>query len=215
MELRHLETLVAIDEEGTFTAAADPLRTVQSNVSEQVRQLEGRARRARCSPGTAAARRRPSSAGGARPGPAIRRELDAAPRGAGRAAGAAGRATRHFGVVGTASRWLVPPLVARARTRRTGRVGCVVNEGASERLLAPSRGAGARARGGHRAGRGHATRRRASRRRGARRTRCPPAWSSTWPSRCRRRPRRAPADSAAGREPAARRDRRRSVRRGA
>ena len=40
MELRHLETLIAIDEEGTFTAAADALRTVQSNVSEQVRQLE-------------------------------------------------------------------------------------------------------------------------------------------------------------------------------
>jgi DNA-binding transcriptional LysR family regulator len=32
--------LIAIDEEGTFTAAADLLRTVQSNVSEQVRQLE-------------------------------------------------------------------------------------------------------------------------------------------------------------------------------
>ena len=40
MELRHLDTLVAIDEEGTFTAAADSLRTVQSNVSDQVRQLE-------------------------------------------------------------------------------------------------------------------------------------------------------------------------------
>src|SRR4051812_50011524 len=40
MELRHLETLIAIDEEGTFTAAADALRTVQSNVSDQVRQLE-------------------------------------------------------------------------------------------------------------------------------------------------------------------------------
>ena len=40
MELRHLETLIAIEEEGTFTAAADLMRTVQSNVSEQVRQLE-------------------------------------------------------------------------------------------------------------------------------------------------------------------------------
>src|SRR6478752_7850965 len=40
VELRHLETLIAIEEEGTFTAAADLLRTVQSNVSEQVRQLE-------------------------------------------------------------------------------------------------------------------------------------------------------------------------------
>jgi DNA-binding transcriptional LysR family regulator len=38
--LRHLETLVAIAEEGSFTAAADALNTVQSNVSDQVRQLE-------------------------------------------------------------------------------------------------------------------------------------------------------------------------------
>ena len=38
--LRHLETLLAIAEEGSFTAAADALNTVQSNVSDQVRQLE-------------------------------------------------------------------------------------------------------------------------------------------------------------------------------
>ena len=41
MELRHLETLLAIDQEGSFTAAADALNTVQSNVSDQIRQLEG------------------------------------------------------------------------------------------------------------------------------------------------------------------------------
>ena len=40
MDLRQLETLLAVAEEGTFTAAADRLHTVQSNVSEQVRQLE-------------------------------------------------------------------------------------------------------------------------------------------------------------------------------
>ena len=40
MELRHLDTLLAIAEEGSFTAAADALATVQSNVSLQVRQLE-------------------------------------------------------------------------------------------------------------------------------------------------------------------------------
>src|SRR5438067_2280309 len=40
MELRHLETLLAIDREGSFTAAADALNTVQSNVSDQIRQLE-------------------------------------------------------------------------------------------------------------------------------------------------------------------------------
>src|SRR6476619_4979949 len=40
MELRLLDTLLAIAEEGSFTAAADALATVQSNVSLQVRQLE-------------------------------------------------------------------------------------------------------------------------------------------------------------------------------
>jgi DNA-binding transcriptional LysR family regulator len=34
MELRHLDTLLAIAEQGSFTAAADALSTVQSNVSE-------------------------------------------------------------------------------------------------------------------------------------------------------------------------------------
>ena len=40
MELRHLDAVLAVAEEGSFTAAADLLATVQSNVSEQVRQLE-------------------------------------------------------------------------------------------------------------------------------------------------------------------------------
>ena len=41
MELRHLETLLAIAEEGSFTAAADALATVQSNVSDQVDEAAG------------------------------------------------------------------------------------------------------------------------------------------------------------------------------
>ena len=40
MLLRHLETLLSIAEEGSFTGAADALNTVQSNVSDQIRQLE-------------------------------------------------------------------------------------------------------------------------------------------------------------------------------
>ena len=40
MHLRHLETLLAVAETGSFTGAADQLHTVQSNVSEQIRQLE-------------------------------------------------------------------------------------------------------------------------------------------------------------------------------
>lgn len=133
MELRHLDTLIAIDETGTFTAAADALRTVQSNVSEQVRQLE------RELGTTLLARGR----GGARPTESgrvvldharrIRREIEllgeelAALRGL-----RVGNAS--FGVVGTASRWLVPQLVAHLRDEAPG-VRLLVHEGASERLL--------------------------------------------------------------------------------
>lgn len=134
MELRHLETLLAIAEEGSFTAAADALATVQSNVSDQVRQLEAelgvpllvRSRR-----GAA-----PTEFGllvleRAR---RVQRELEAM-RGdlallQGLEAGYA-----RLGVVGTASRWLVPALVADLRERAPG-VRLRVNEGASERLFA-------------------------------------------------------------------------------
>lgn len=40
MELRHLQALVAIEDHGTFSAAADHLGTVQSNVSAHVARLE-------------------------------------------------------------------------------------------------------------------------------------------------------------------------------
>ena len=40
MEIRHLDAVLAVADEGSFTAAADALSTVQSNVSGQVRQLE-------------------------------------------------------------------------------------------------------------------------------------------------------------------------------
>ena len=40
MEIRHLDALLAITESGSFSAAAEVLHTVQSNVSEQIRQLE-------------------------------------------------------------------------------------------------------------------------------------------------------------------------------
>ena len=40
MDVRQLEALLAVAETGSFTSAADRLHTVQSNVSEHVRQLE-------------------------------------------------------------------------------------------------------------------------------------------------------------------------------
>src|SRR5262249_3207823 len=134
MELRHLDTLLAIDEEGSFTAAADALATVQSNVSEQVRQLEAelgvqlltRGRRGAV-PTECGARVLAGARGVARELEAMRAALS---RLQGLEAGDAG-----FGPVGTASRWIVPRLVAELRSRAPG-IRLRVNEGASERLVA-------------------------------------------------------------------------------
>jgi DNA-binding transcriptional LysR family regulator len=134
MELRHLETLIAIDEEGTFTAAADSLRTVQSNVSEQVRQLEVELGVTLLARGRSGAT--PTQAGQVVLNHArrIRRELQMLHEDVAALQGLqVGRAS--FGIVGTASRWLVPALVADLRSRAPG-IELRVNEGASERLLA-------------------------------------------------------------------------------
>jgi LysR family hydrogen peroxide-inducible transcriptional activator len=133
MELRHLDTLLAIAEEGSFTAAADALATVQSNVSDQVRQLEAEL-------GVPLLVR---SRKGAEPtefgllvldrARRVNRELEAMRADLALLQGLdAGYA--RLGVVGTASRWLVPALVADLRDRAPG-VRLRVNEGASERLF--------------------------------------------------------------------------------
>lgn len=132
MELRHLDTLLAVDEAGSFTAAADLLATVQSNVSQQVRQLEDelgasllvRGRRGavptECGVVVLDRARR------------IRRELEAMRADLSMLQGLeAGEAS--LGIVGTASRWLVPALVGDLRTRAPG-VHLRITEGASERL---------------------------------------------------------------------------------
>jgi len=134
MELRHLDALLAIAEEGSFTAAADTLSTVQSNVSEQVRQLEDEL----------GARLLIRSRRGATPTECgdvvldrarrIRRELEAMRTDLATVQGLeTGEAS--FGIVGTASRWVVPALVAEMRQRARG-VRLLVVEAASERLMA-------------------------------------------------------------------------------
>ena len=131
MELRHLDTLLAIAEEGSFTAAADALSTVQSNVSEQVRQLEAelgaellvRGRGARRPPSAArSCSTEPAGSGGSsrRCGPTCR-----CCRASSRARQLRHRRDREP-VAG-------PALVADLRTRRPG-VQLRVIEGASERL---------------------------------------------------------------------------------
>jgi DNA-binding transcriptional LysR family regulator len=134
MELRHLETLIAIDEEGTFTAAADALRTVQSNVSEQVRQLEAELGVTLLARGRSGATPTESGQVVLNHARRIRRELQMLQEDVAALQGLqVGRAS--FGIVGTASRWLVPALVADLRSRAPG-IELRVNEGASERLLA-------------------------------------------------------------------------------
>ena len=96
MELRHLDTLLAIAEEGSFTAAADALNTVQSNVSDQIRQLEHelgvsllvRGRRGRGAHRVRHRRARAGTTGAARARGDARRSLDApGSRGGARALG--------------------------------------------------------------------------------------------------------------------------------
>ena len=132
MDIRQLEALLAVAEEGSFTAAADRLRTVQSNVSGHVQQLEAelgvqllvRGRRGAV----------PTEFGvrvldRAR---AIRSELEALHKDLSMLQGLeTGHAT--LGVVGTVSRSLVPALVDEMR-RVAPALSLRLTEGASERL---------------------------------------------------------------------------------
>jgi DNA-binding transcriptional LysR family regulator len=132
MDIRQLEALLAVAETGSFTAAADRLHTVQSNVSEHVRQLEAelgvqllvRGRR-----GTVPTEFGEKVVDRAR---SVRRELGALHQDL---AMLQGLETGHaaLGVVGTVSRWLVPPVVAEMRRVAPG-IALRLTEGASERL---------------------------------------------------------------------------------
>src|SRR5438874_1871649 len=118
MDLRQLAALVAVAEHGTFSAAADALHTVQSNVSTHVARLErelgttlvDRSAGRLTEEGelvVARARR-------------VHAELDAL------AADVASlrhevEGTTRVGVIGTTARWLVPTLLTAMRcgTRRS------------------------------------------------------------------------------------------------
>jgi DNA-binding transcriptional LysR family regulator len=132
MYLRHLEVILAVAEAGSFTGAADALHTSQSNVSEQVRQLEQElgvpliVRNRRGAVPTEFGARVIERARH------IRGELDALHQDISMLQNLqTGNAT--VGVVGTISRWLVPLLVAEVRRIAPG-VSLRVTEGASERI---------------------------------------------------------------------------------
>jgi DNA-binding transcriptional LysR family regulator len=130
--LRQLEALLAVAEEGSFTAEADRLHTVQSNISGHIQQLESelgvqllvRGRRGAVPTEFGErvldrARAVRSELGALRKDPSMLQGLET------------GHAT--LGVVGTVSRWLVPALVEQMR-RVAPAVSMRLTEGASERL---------------------------------------------------------------------------------
>jgi len=132
VDIRQLEALLAVAEEGSFTAAADRLHTVQSNVSGHVHQLEAelgvqllvRSRR-----GTVPTEFGVRVIDRAR---AIRSEIEALRKDLSMLQGLeTGHAT--LGVVGTVSRSLVPALVVEMRRVAPG-LSLRLTEGASERL---------------------------------------------------------------------------------
>jgi len=132
MDIRQLDALLAVAEEGSFTAAADRMHTVQSNVSEHIRQLEqelGVQLLVRSRTGTVPTEFGDRVLERAR---AIRSEIDALRKDVSMLQGfETGHAS--LGVVGTVSRWVVPPLVAEMRAIAPG-VSMRITEGASERL---------------------------------------------------------------------------------
>lgn len=134
MELRRLAALLAVADEGSFTAAADSLHTAQSNISEQVGQLE----RELGVPLLVRGRRGsvPTEFGAAvlQRARRIKAELEAMRIDLSMLQGLeSGHAS--LGIVGTASRWIVPALVENLHARAAG-VHLRVSEGASERLAA-------------------------------------------------------------------------------
>lgn len=133
MELRHLDALLAIAEEGSFTAAADVLATVQSNVSGQVRQLEDELGARLLERGRKGATPTECGAVVLERARRIRREVEAMRADLSMLQGLE-TGDASFGIVGTAGRWVVPQLVAELRVRAPG-VRLRVNEAASERLM--------------------------------------------------------------------------------
>src|SRR4051794_16148297 len=132
MDIRQLAALVAVSDHGTFSAAADALHTVQSNVSTHVRRLERElgaqlVDRAGCrltAEGevvVARARR-------------IQFELDALIADLAALRDEVTGAVR-FGVISSTARWLVPLLLETMRERHPG-VSVVVVD-ASTTSLAP------------------------------------------------------------------------------
>lgn len=132
MEIRHLDALIAVAEEGTFTAAADVLNTAQSNVSAQILQLEADVGAQLFVRGRQGAVPTESGLVVLERARRIRRELEAMREDVASLRGLqVGEAS--LGLVGTASRWLAPALVQSLHSIAPG-VRFHITEAPSERL---------------------------------------------------------------------------------
>ncbi|CAN5193378.1 LysR substrate-binding domain-containing protein [soil metagenome] len=131
MDLRQLAALEAIDDVGTFSAAASRLHTVQSNISTHVARLErelgavlvDRAAGELTQEGKAVVARARR----------IHAELEALVSDVASMRDEVAGQVR-MGVIGTTGRWLLPPLLA-AMTMRHPRIGMAVLEGNTTSLL--------------------------------------------------------------------------------
>ncbi len=131
MDLRQLAALVAIDEVGTFSAAAARLHTVQSNVSTHIARLERELGATLVDRSTGQLTQ--EGAGVAARARRVQAELDAL---VSDVASLRDEVAGHvrLGVIGTTGRWLLPPLLA-AMADRHPKVRVAVLEGNTTSLL--------------------------------------------------------------------------------
>jgi len=133
VDLRQLEVLAAINQTGSFTAAADLLGTVQSNVSAQLAALEKELHATLVVRSRQGARLTEQGQVVVDRSKRIKTEIDSMLVDLSMLQGLK-RGHASIGVIGTASRWIVPTLVQEMRENAPG-VTLHVTEAPSERLL--------------------------------------------------------------------------------
>lgn len=134
MDLRQLEVLRAINQTGSFTSAADALGTVQSNVSAQLQALEKELHTTLVVRSRQGARLTEQGQVVVDRSKRITAEIDSMLVDLSMLQGLK-RGHASIGVIGTASRWLVPTIVQEMRESAPG-VTLHITEAPSERLLA-------------------------------------------------------------------------------
>lgn len=134
MDFRQLEVLSAIAQSGNFTSAADNLGTVQSNISAQLKSLEDELHTTLVVRSRTGARLTEQGQVVVDRAKRIKTEIDSMLVDLSMLEDLQ-RGHASIGVIGTASRWIVPTLVQEMRSTSPG-VTLHITEAPSERLLA-------------------------------------------------------------------------------